>query len=298
MRRFAFAAFAAVSLACALFASNAASAQATAFNLCTGGEKGNYFAVGQTLKKLANFVNPIPTAGSTDNLDRIMNDTCDGAFVQSDALQVYTSNNARTIPIIQRIGILYPEHVHMLCNRKLGLDRVVDLNQTHTLALGDMKSGARKTWDGFILADKKRYSNVKTDDREGFDAFLAVADGSQVQCTIWVGALGSASFKEDASKLGDGAVLISSYDRDMANTAKDSRGNPVYGVGEIPAGMYPQIQPKGFGWGTKPVDTITVDALFIVSNKWRNANKASYDTVLRAFVAAKPAINDLIKPKN
>lgn len=41
---------------------------------------------------------------------------------------------------------------------------------------------------------------------------------------------------------------------------------------------------------------ITVDALFVVSNKWRNANKASYDTVLRAFVAAKPAINDLIKP--
>lgn len=294
MRHFFLAALAATSL---VFSASLAVAQPAAnFNLCTGGAKGNYFAVGHMLKKVAGFVNPINTAGSTDNLDRIMSGECDGGFVQSDAMQVYVSNNPQSISAVERVGVLYPEHVHLLCNRSLGLDRVVDLNPTHTLALGDMKSGARKTWDGFILADKKRYQNVKTDEREGFASFLAVADGSQVQCTIWVGALGSAQFKHDAAQLGDGAVLISSYDRDMAKNAKDHRGQPVYGTGEIPAGMYPQIQPKAMGWGTKAVDTITVDALFVVGTKWVKANKGNYETVLRAFVAAKPAINDLIKP--
>lgn len=275
-----------------------ADAQTAPFRLCTGGDRGNYFAAGNLLKKLAPSVDPILTAGSTDNLDRLVKGECAGAFVQADALQVYAARNARILSTVDRVGVLYSEHVHLLCNRKAGFDRIVDLKSANdAIALGEEGSGVWTTWAGFVLADKKRYGPVQIDDRSEIAAFTAVADGKKVKCTMFVGALGAPLMKNDATMFGDNAVLISSYDRDMAKNAKDERGEPLYGVGEIPAGTYPAIQPKALGWGTKPVDTMTVEAVFVVNSAWAKANRQGYNTILRAFAGAKPAIAALVAPK-
>ena len=270
-----------------------------AFRVCTGSEAGNYYKAGHILKSKTGSVDvqPVITQGSLDNLDKLIKGECEGAFVQSDALIVYSSRNAQAISTLERAGVLYQEHVHLLCNRGSNFDRIVDLSNKNTIAVGPDGSGARTTWDAFVLADKKRYGPVNIDTRTGVRALAAVADGSQVQCMLWVGALGSSYMKNDASQHGDRLVLVSSKDRDMPGAAKDARGKSVYEYGEIPSGTYPRIQPSGM-LGSKAVDTMTVDALFVTNVNWVNANDRPYDAVLRGFSAAKPAIAELIKPKN
>jgi TRAP-type uncharacterized transport system substrate-binding protein len=270
------------------------------FRLCTGGEAGNYFKAGHILKSKITSVGieVVPTQGSLDNLDKILKGECDGAFAQSDSLLVYSSRNAQALSSIERAGVLYQEHVHLLCNRSANINRVVDLTRNHTVAVGPDGSGARTTWEAFVLADKKLYQPVNVDTRAGVRALSAVADGSQVQCLLWVGALGSSFLKNDAQRHGDRLSLVGTDDRDMTRAAKDNRGRAVYSYGEIPSGTYPKIQPGGLAWGTKPVPTIQVDALFIASTKWINANERAYDSVLRGFAASKSAIGELVTPRN
>ena len=267
------------------------------FRLCTGNSAQNYFKAGHIVKSKATSVDVevIETKGSIDNLDQIVGGQCDGAFVQSDALLVYSAKNARAISSLERAGTLYQEQAHMLCNRSADVDRVVDVKSNKfTVAVGPDGSGANTTWAAFVLADRDRYSPVLTDTRAGLRALSAIADGSQVQCGLFMVALNSSFMKNDAAALGDKIVLVGTDDGDMGDAAKDSRGQPVYSYSEIPAGTYPAIQPGGTLYGTKAVKTIAVDALFVVNTDWINANERPYDAVLRAFSSAKPSIQEIV----
>jgi len=286
-------------IAAAVLALGSVTADAAAFRLCTGTNSLNYNKAGHILKKNSQSVaiEVIETKGSLDNLDKLSKNECDGAFVQSDAMLVYSSKNAKAISGMERAGILYQEQVHMVCNRKLDLGRMVNLNKSHTVAVGPDGSGGRTTWDGFVLADKARYSPVNTDSRSGVRAMAAVAEGTQVQCALVVTALNSSLMKNDAQKEGDNVVLVGTDDRDMTKTAKDGRGQPVYTYGEIPAGTYPKIQPTGAVYGTKAIGTIQVDAIFVANTDWINNNERDYDTLLRSFGSAKPEIAKLAQPQ-
>jgi len=265
------------------------------FKLCTAGKDGNYMRVGHILKKNVSSVDvqPIPTEGSIDNLGKLVRGECDGAFVQSDSMLVYSATNAAAISSIERAGVLYQEQVHLVCNRAAGIKRIVDLKPSHKVAVGKDGSGPQTTMAGFKLADKKLYGNVQTDPKDGVRALAAVADGSEVQCMLYVAAIGAPLMKSDAAKLGDQIVLVAADDRDMARTAKDARGKTVYSYGEIPSGTYPGIQPSGM-IGTKTVDTIQVDALFVGSTKWIEANGDAYSAILRGFANSKAEINTRI----
>jgi TRAP-type uncharacterized transport system substrate-binding protein len=283
----------------ALSLSAPAMAAGPTFKLCTGNDQLNYFKAGHILKKSSTSVNVevIPSKGSLDNLEKLAAGQCDGAFVQSDAMLVYGSKNAKAISGIERAGVLYQEQAHMICNRKVGFDRMVKLDKSHTVAIGPDGSGARTTWDAFVLADKARYSVVGTDSRAGVRALSAVAEGTQVQCALVVAAINSSFMKNDAQSQGDNLILVGTDDRDMTKTAKDGRGQPIYSYGEIPAGTYPKIQPSGTVYGTKAIGTIQVDAIFVANSDWINANDSDYDKLLRSFAAAKPAIAKLAQPQ-
>jgi hypothetical protein len=290
---------ASIGMSLALAATFAQAAAAPEFRLSAGIDGGNYFRSAENVKKMSNAV-PISvqdSKGSIDNLDCVTAGTADGGFVQSDALLVYSARNARAISAIERAGVLYKEHAHLLCNRNAGIGRVTDLNKSHTLARGPDGSGGAVTWDSFRLADKKRYEPVNVDTRGGTRALAAVADGSQVQCFLWVGALNASFIKNEASQYGDRIVLVPTDDWDMGKVAKDARGAAVYDYAEIPAGTYPRLQPTGTVYGTKAVKTITVDALFVTSTAWINTNEAAYDRVLKAFQSAKPAIEKIVNPE-
>jgi TRAP-type uncharacterized transport system substrate-binding protein len=274
-----------------------ANAEATKFKLCTGNSQLNYFKAGHMVKAKFPGVEVVETKGSLDNLDKVTSGECDGAFVQSDALLVYSNRNAKAISSLERAGILYQEQAHMVCNRNLNLSRMVNLTKDMTVAIGPEGSGAHTTWDAFVLADKARYGKILTDNRSGIRAIQAVADGTQVQCALVVTALNSSFMKNDASNAGDRVVLVGTDDRDMTTVAKDARGQYVYTYGEIPAGTYPRIQPSGAVYGTKAIGTIQLDAVFVANTNWIDAHEREYDGLLRAFQSAKPEIRKLAQPQ-
>jgi TRAP-type uncharacterized transport system substrate-binding protein len=275
-----------------------AQADVAKFRLCTGNAKLNYYAAGQHLKKHAPAIEVIETKGSLDNLDKVTAGECDGAFVQSDALLVYSSKNAKSISALQRAGVLYQEQANLICNRKAFTgSRMVDLNETFTVAIGPEGSGANTTWAAFVMADKKRYGKVRVDNSSGNLLLSQVSDGSEVQCGLIITALNASFLKNEAQKYGDRIVLVGTDDRDMANGAKDARGQAVYTYGEIPADTYPKIQPSGSLYGTKAVGTIQVDAVFVANRDWIAAHSNEFDKVLDGFANAKPDIAKLVQPK-
>lgn len=283
--------------ALALVAFSALSFAAEPFKLCTGSSKLNYYAAGQHLKRHAGNVQVIETKGSLDNLDKVTAGECDGAFVQNDALLVYSQRNANAISALQRAGVLYQEQANLLCNRKAYTSaRMVDLNSNFTVAIGPQGSGANTTWAAFVAADKARYGKVRTADLTGTLALSAVNDGSEVQCALIVTALNAAFLKNEAPKYADGIVMVETDDRDMTKNAKDNRGQPVYTYGEVPAGTYKGIQPSGF-FGSKTVATIQVDAVFVANRDWIAAHQGDFEKIVDGFANAKPDIAKLVQPK-
>jgi TRAP-type uncharacterized transport system substrate-binding protein len=285
--------------AVALTAFSVAPAQAAdKFRLCTGNAKLNYFAAGQHLKRHAAGVEVIESKGSLDNLDKVTAGECDGAFVQSDALLVYSSRNAKAISALQRAGVLYQEQANLVCNRKAYTSaRMVDLNSNFTVAIGPEGSGANTTWAAFVAADKARYGKVRTSDLTGTLALSAVNDGSEVQCALIVTALNAPFLKNEAPKYADSVVMVATDDRDMTKNAKDSRGQPVYTYGEIPANTYKGIQPAGMFGGSKAVDTIQLDAVFVANRDWIAAHGNEFEKIVDGFANAKPDIQKLVQPK-
>lgn len=267
------------------------------FNLCTGGATGNYFFAGNVVKKNSTsvVVHVRESKGSIDNLDQIMEGKCDGAFVQTDALRVYGERNARSIAAVERSGALYKEYVHFVCNRDAKLGRITDLTDKHTVAIGPDGSGSRVMWEGFVLADKKRYGKVSTSHLGGLRALNAVSDGSQVTCMIFTGALNVPLLKNDALPLVDRIVLVPANDGDFDN-AKDQRGKRIYHFEDIPSNTYGKLHPSAL-LGYKNVETTVIEAVFVVSNSWIEANERAYDNLIRSFNSSLPEIKNKVGQK-
>jgi TRAP-type uncharacterized transport system substrate-binding protein len=194
--------------------------------------------------------------------------------------------------------VLYQEQANLICNRKAYTSaRMVDLNSNFTVAIGPDGSGANTTWAAFVSADKARYGKVRTSDLTGTLALSAVNDGSEVQCALIATALNAPFLKNEAPKYADSVVMVATDDRDMTKNAKDSRGQPVYTYGEIPANTYKGIQPTGMFGGSKAVDTIQLDAVFVANRDWIAAHGTEFEKIVDGFANAKPDIQKLVQPK-
>lgn len=268
-------------------ARSALGAERPEFRLCTGADSGNYFAAGNFLARQATSiaVSVQTSRGSMENMDRILAGECDGAYVQGDAFRVFATRNPRIVPAVERAGALYEEYVHLLCNRGAGITRITQLTQAHRVAVGPEGGGAQVTWAGFVIADQRRYGPVATDPRASLRALAAVADGTEVQCMVYVGALRSSFMVSDANAVGDRVVLVPANDSDFDNQ-RDQRGQRVYNLRDIPADTYTAVMPRGF-LGRNAVGTATMEAIFIVSTTWIGANERQYDALLRAHTAAR-----------
>lgn len=269
------------------------------FRLCTGNDQKTYYKAGQEVRKVGMTpainvdIQVVPTDGSINNLEKLLNGECDGVFAQSDATLVLSSSKPQIISAVERAGNLYNEEVILACNRKANISSMGDLKPDTTIAVS---GGSRVTFDAF----KSKVKNFKGQpvDLAGERAIGAVSDGSEVQCLFDVSARGSAFIKTNLSSVGDQVVLVSTYDKSVGNDIKDTRGRAIYESSELPGGTYPRLQPKGWTGSSKSVDIMVVPALFLGSTRYIQDSPANYDKVLRAFRDAKGPITRLITPKN
>ncbi|MBB3937711.1 TAXI family TRAP transporter solute-binding subunit [Aureimonas phyllosphaerae] len=252
--------------------------------VCTASKSGNYFAFAEQLRRTLNgavVVEPIATEGSWKNLDLLKKGDCDAAVIQSDADTVYRSSNAGAGLAVQRVGAVFKETLNLVCNASLGIDDLGDLiSKKPKVAIGKFGSGSWVSWNGLVHADKveggDEYSVIPTEPVGDALALTQIVDGSDVGCMFFTSAKNSDFVARIASVAGKGSVLdfVDVVDKDFNDTL-DAKGKPLY---EPTAVKY-----EGFGhWGS--TDTLSVTALFYVSDAWIAANPDAFDDVVSSFL--------------
>ena len=236
----------------------------------TGVENGNYHRFGQFLKShLPDFdVMLQTTAGSEENLNNLVQNQADAVLVQSDILNSYLRKNPASAE--QLVGLqstLYTEYVQLIVNEDGGIASVSDLQpNTHIVYVGPRGSGTHRAWEGFVLQDP-RYGEFNTR-FASYDEALSQVAGDPNSVMLFVAGLNSELLK-DADRQYGGQLSMVAVDEHYFSTAVDQFGNTIYEVASIPHETYPELQEGWlFGYLDSSVETLTVDAILILSKQW------------------------------
>ncbi|MCY3554198.1 MAG: hypothetical protein OXH56_02640 [Gemmatimonadetes bacterium] len=236
----------------------------------TGVANGNYHRFGQILQShLPDFdVMLETTAGSEENLNNLVRNQVDAILVQSDILNSYLRKNPDAED--QLVGLqstLYTEYVQLIVNEDGGIASVSDLEpNTHIVYVGPRGSGTHRAWEGFVLQDP-RYGEFNTRFASYEEALSQVAENANA-VMLFVAGLNSELLKEADRQHGLQLSMVA-VDEHYFSTAVDQFGNTIYEVATIPHETYPELQEGWlFGYFDSSVETLTVDAILILSKQW------------------------------
>lgn len=271
----------------------ALTSQKPTLRICVGPRSGTYY--GLTTRLLApslSSVNAVavPTSGSGEILQKVSDGSCDAGFVQSDSYWNFVEENHTTSLPFERIMRPYREAMFLMCNVN-GVSEMSDLSNNSTV-LFPRNSGAAETWKN-IVAENGNYRGVRTvlnspglvvDTYE--DALLG-AGSDKNTCALYVGAHANnkaSKFmkKADGSSTSTDLVLVDIDDASLLDTT-DPASQRVYSRSELEGDVYPKLLRQNGIWGTSwfnDADTLEVSADFIISTKWKTANKESGPTIL------------------
>jgi TRAP-type uncharacterized transport system substrate-binding protein len=275
----------------ALAIASATAASAGSMNLCTGGEKGNYYWSGNVIKQQAQGlldVNVLKTQGSIENLKKLASGECDAAIVQGDALRVFKEENPSAAISVEQLATLYREYAHLICNKSLGITSITKMPQSTKVLVGGLGSGSYVTWKSLGIADEY-YKKMPTGTETGSVALLKLKAGTDAQCMMFVTGLNSAVIKEVAKNSEDKLTLVEVDDGDF-NDEVDEKGNRIYEFAKF-GGQYPGLDGGYDNW-----DTITIAASFVVNTEWVNAHQDDFNTLAEALVAAQSSITQHVTP--
>lgn len=277
----------------AMLLSVAAHADPVHIRFCTGPEGGNYDFTGIQVAQQARgavHVDLVRTKGSMENLDDIVAGTCDAAIVQSDAHGVYLKQHPGSLLNIERGRVLYPEYVHLVCNKDAGLSKITGLRKGMTVLVGPNGGGSAVTWDSFRLADPKTYGDIATLPIGGKRGLGLIDDGKDAQCMLYVAGLAATSMNEaDAFAETSGHLSLVPTDDSDVGKLKDPKGRAVYDSTSIPSGTYPHAFQTRSVLGSS-VGAISASAIIVAAVPFIEQNDAIYDKFLTAVNHAMPAV--------
>ena len=237
----------------------------------------------------------ISTKGAVENLSGL-GTTFDAVLAQADVLDAYEAKNA--VDAGQNVIPAYKELFWLIVSKDSGINSVDDLDASkYTLYLPPEGSGARVTWntiasfastDGFLFSSwgannsfaelSKTAQTIPT----MLDGAAAVAKDPKA-VVFGIMGLNSALMKQINDVYGEQVKLVPVYDDSFAKVT-DHNGQYLYSSCTVPGGTYPKLQP---GWLSTTVDTLCVDALFILSKD------STADLQSNVLTAAAPAITEL-----
>jgi len=242
----------------------------------TGGEAGNYYPFCQgagAMKGLRGNLQDFEvqckaTNGSVENLDGLAAGSFDAIMVQSDVFNDWLGKHPG-VRLDALKSTVYQEYVQLLANKQAKVERIGDLDpRRHWLYL--VGSGAQKTWDSFAAIDP-RYAEF---DRAGRlrrvpadpEVLKAVA-GNPDAAMLFVSGLNTEMLGIANDRYGDRLTLALVDDNRLA-VALDRTGHPIYAVAKIPGRLYPSLEKSRWFGLESSVPSLTVGAVFILSERW------------------------------
>jgi len=238
--------------------------------ISTGVTNGNYHRFGKIMQThLPDFdVTLEPSNGSEDNLNSLVENQVDAVLVQSDMLNAYLRKHPeKEAQLVGLQSTLYTEYVQLLVNKDSGIEAITELDSNiHIVYVGPRGSGTHSAWEGFVLQDPK-YGEFTTRYASYEEALNQVSDSNSA-VMMFVAGLNSPLLQEANDKYGH-KVNIVTIDEQHFSTSVDQFGNTIYDVATIPDDTYPNLQVGWlFGFGDNSLETLSVDAVLILSKRW------------------------------
>ncbi|XPV69686.1 MAG: TAXI family TRAP transporter solute-binding subunit [Halarcobacter sp.] len=118
--------------------------------IATGEDTGNYYKIGKEInsKVYKNKAKLLKTSGSVENMLLVADGKADIALVQEDALSmldiIYQIDNLNKYDLVDIVGYLYTEHLHILVNKNSKIKSIKQLDGKK-VSYGSKKSGSSVT---------------------------------------------------------------------------------------------------------------------------------------------------------
>ena len=241
------------------------------FRICTGHAQNHYYHVGKMIaKSVVNELNVqlIETRGSLENLYNIhLNPPkCDAIIAQDDAYALFLFDNPQHNGRITRLAQLYPEYIHLVCNRQAVRGNDLDELKSKDLKIlvGSEGSGTYITWN-LMKRLNQNYGLFGERTLSGIDALIQVSKGIQAQCMLSVTALAQGFVARGNDDFGDRLKLVSISNTILQtpiNQGKQSRR--LYHPIDVHKNVYPRLL-------NQHLKTQTVDAVLFVHARWLSA---------------------------
>lgn len=159
-------------------------------SISTGSEEGAYYAFAQEYKVLLEqqgiSLEILPSAGSTENLQRLVDDDVDVAFVQGGI----THSDSTALSL----GSLYYEPVWLFYRQGLSLKNIPDLAGLK-IAIGPEGSGTRQLASTLLADNKLLDGNNQLSDKSGSDAAKGLLDGT-IDAAFFIASVESAVIQQ------------------------------------------------------------------------------------------------------
>jgi TRAP transporter TAXI family solute receptor len=260
----------------------------------TGRAGGWYDRYGQLLKKDAPGIDVElkNTGGSIENLRMLANGEIDMAIIQSDALAFMEPGKQ----LVSEQATLYPEYAQLIANRKSGIKSIKDIDpRKHFVYVGPKGSGAALTWEA--LGDQIAFYKKIPAKFGDYAEALAEVERNPRALMLFVGGLRSDFLKkaeQDAEKSGN-LRLVQLDDKRFAKK-RDSHGNAIYKIADIPSDIYPSLQK---GWiFSGSVDTLAVQAVLVLRTDWaQRFGPEAMDVLSKALLQTRPEIERMVNAK-
>jgi len=249
----------AAGVAAGLFA-GAALAQQQFFRIGTGGTGGTYYPVGGMIANAISTPTLVSTAvasnGSVANVNAIVSGESESGFSQADvATWAYTGTGVYTgkpkVDILRAIANLYPESVHLVVKKGLGVKSPAGLKGKR-VSLDEPGSGTLINAKAILAAYGVTEKDIKPEYLKPNQAGEKLKDGS-VDAFFFTGGFPAGAISELAATTGIELVPIAGPQADKL------RGElKFFAADEIPAGTYKDVP------ATK---TVAVGAQWVTSTK-------------------------------
>lgn len=255
--------------------------------LCTGTPGNRYHRVGQAIAAALEGhvrVEVVTTRGSWENLERLEAGRCDAAIAQEDTYVVHRFEQRREAvrtgkpapgETLHRTAALYPEHVHLLCNRAVTADGLRSLSSKTRIYLHRYGSGSFLSWRLFGTLEP-RYARMQTTEVDLTAVVPRLAREKTPACLFHVSGLGGRTLKTANDVYGDALRLLAVVDRKLHRPAGPER-RQIYTPSTMTARAWPGLLDGD-------LETQTVDAVLFTRLEWRSRHPQGAEALSKALI--------------
>lgn len=237
----------------ALLATTGAFAQ-TQLKVATGGPSGTYHAMFTQFQQICKneiMQIEVPSAGSVDNMDKLLGNEVNAAIVQTDVLFFRARNE--DLGGVKTLFALYPEEIHVITPAvspiKIGGYAGIGSKPLQLASVSDLAGQRVAAWGGSIVTAQvirlQSEINFQVAEVADFKAAKAMLDDGQVAAILMVG----------GQPMSDVKALTNAYKLLPFSEAVMGKLKSVY----VPA----KLNYSGMGQGGSGIPSIATESLFV-----------------------------------